>query len=172
MARIDLQEAMTPSLLDRLIDPDSAGTSAQPGYTAAKMIQRVQRDLEDLLNTRQTNTDLPVAILEPLAGEDGEPLRVDLQATVLGFGLPDLTSLNAVTVQQREEIGREIEAAVIRFEPRLQDVRATMVDPGDGKERTVRFRIEARLRVDPAPEDVSFDTVLELTTGHYSVKPN
>ena len=37
-------------------------------------------------------------------------------------------------------------------------------------ERTVRFHIDARLCLDPAPE-VAFDTILELTTGHYAVRP-
>ena len=46
-----------------------------------------------------------------------------------------------------------------------------MTDAGEGAERRVRFRIDARLCVDPAPE-VAFDTVLELMTGHYSVKPS
>ena len=46
-----------------------------------------------------------------------------------------------------------------------------MLQNPDGNDRSVRFRIEARLSVDPAPE-VAFDTVLELTTGHYSVNPS
>jgi predicted component of type VI protein secretion system len=36
---------------------------------------------------------------------------------------------------------------------------------------TIRFRVDARLSVDPSPE-VAFDTILELTSGHYSVKPS
>ena len=47
---------------------------------------------------------------------------------------------------------------------------ATMIDAGE-KTRAVRFHIDARLRVDPAPE-VAFDTILELTTGHTTVKPS
>jgi hypothetical protein len=35
----------------------------------------------------------------------------------------------------------------------------------------VRFKVEAHLRVDPAPA-VAFDTILELTTGHYTIKPS
>jgi type VI secretion system protein ImpF len=36
--------------------------------------------------------------------------------------------------------------------------------------RTLRFRIEGLLIMDPAPEHVSFDTVLELTSGEYEVR--
>src|SRR5262249_49603128 len=95
----------------------------------------------------------------------------EVSRSILAYGLPDLTSLKAVTPQQREEIGRLIEDCVARFEPRLKEIRATLLEPGDGKERTIRFRIDARLRVDPAPE-VAFDTILELTTGHYSIQPS
>src|SRR5262245_26583097 len=128
-----------PSMLDRLIDPDSQGTAWRHGYGVDQMVEAVQRDLEDLLNTRQSHAGLPE--------EYGEVLR-----SIIGYGLPDLTSLNALTPQQREEIGRVLEIVVAKYEPRLRDVRATMIDPGDGKQRTVRFRIDARLCIDPAPE--------------------
>jgi predicted component of type VI protein secretion system len=45
-----------------------------------------------------------------------------------------------------------------------------VLEPGDGPDRTIRFRIDARLCMDPAPA-VAFDTILELATGHYDVKP-
>src|SRR5262249_24966491 len=146
-----------PSIIDRLIDPDSAGTAWMRGYSLDQMIETVQRDMEDLLNTRQTQ--------EGTAGQLPE-----VSASIIAYGLPDLTSLNPAPPRERENIARIVEEAVARFEPRLQDVRATLLDAGDGHDRQVRFRIEARLCVDPAPE-VAFDTVLELTTGHYSVKP-
>ncbi len=158
MAREEPQEGLMPSVLDRLIDPESGGTSWRRGYGVEQMVDAVQRDLEELLNTRQSTAGIPADFVE-------------VHRSVVAYGLPDLTSLNAITPQQREDIGRVIEAVVARFEPRLRDIRATMVDAGDGKERTVKFRIDARLRVDPAPE-VAFDTILELTTGHYSVKPS
>jgi type VI secretion system protein ImpF len=147
-----------PSVLDRLIDPESGGTSYQRGYGVEQMVAAVQRDLEDLLNTRQTHMGLPADLVE-------------LHRSIYGYGLPDLTSLNAMSPQQREEIGRVIETLVTTFEPRLRDVRAFLVESlGENYERTLRFRVEARLNVDPAPE-VAFDTVLELATGHYSINP-
>jgi type VI secretion system protein ImpF len=157
MSRVDNQQGLMPSLLDRLIDPDSGGTSWRRGYGVEQMMEAVRRDLEDLLNTRQSLAGIP-------------PGFIETEKSVIGYGLPDLTSLNAVTTQQREDIGRVIELIVSRFEPRLKDVRAVLTDAGSGKERTVRFHIEAKMCVDPAPE-VAFDTILELTTGHYTIKP-
>jgi type VI secretion system protein ImpF len=126
------------------------------GYTGREMMNAVLRDLEDLLNTRRTSRDLPEEWTE-------------LQRSIVEYGLPDLTSLDAMTAKQQEAIGRVLEAAVTLFEPRLRHVRATLVNAANEKTRTVRFHIEARLCVEPAPEGVSFETVLELTTGHYSV---
>jgi type VI secretion system protein ImpF len=157
MSSGDAQQALMPSILDRLIDPESGGTAWRRGYGVEQMTDAVKRDLEELLNTRQSHMGLP---------ED----FVELHRSVYGYGLPDLTSLNAITPQQRAGIGQVLEDVVVRFEPRLRDVRAVMVDAGDGKQRTVKFRIDARLNVDPAPE-VAFETILELTTGQYSVQP-
>jgi type VI secretion system protein ImpF len=154
--RVDPNQGLMPSLLDRLMDPDSGGTAWRPGYGVEQMVQAVQRDLEDLLNTRQSHVGL------------SEEYR-EVHNSIVGYGLPDITSLNAISPQQRQEIGRILEAVIERFEPRLRDVRATLMEEGDGKERTVRFRLEARLCLEPAPE-VAFDTILELTTGHYSVR--
>ncbi len=157
MAQIDPQQGLQPSVLDRLIDPEAMGTTWRRGYGLADMVNVVRRDLEDLLNTRRHEP-------EALATEWPE-----IERSILGYGLPDLTSLDTITPQQREEIGRLLEAIVLRYEPRLREVRATLVDPGDNKQPTVRFRIDARLSVDPAPE-VAFETILELTSGHSSVK--
>ena len=151
------QQGLMPSLLDRLIDPDAAGSAWQYGYGAEQIVTSVRRDLEELLNTRQPERDVP-------------PEFVEVNRSVVTYGLPDTSTLSAETSRQREEIGRLIEARVALFEPRLRDIRATLLDPGTRLDRAVRFRIDARLNVDPAPE-IAFDTILELTTGHYSIKP-
>jgi type VI secretion system protein ImpF len=151
------QQGLMPSIIDRLIDPSSGGTAWRRGYGVEQMVQSVQRDLEDLLNTRQSHVGL---------SEDYK----EVHDSIVAYGLPDLNSLNAITAQQRAQIGRAIEKIVARFEPRLKDIKATLVEGGDNKARTVKFRLDARMRVDPAPE-VAFDTILELTTGHYSIKP-
>ena len=156
---MDPQQGLLPSILDRLIDPDAGGTAWRRGYGVEQMVEAVHRDLEDLLNTRQSHDGLPEGFSE-------------VGRSVFGYGLPDLASLSAVTPEQRREIGRVLEAVIARFEPRLRDPRATLLQPEGAKlEPTVSFRIEAKLCVEPAPE-VAFDTVLELTTGHYSIKPS
>jgi type VI secretion system protein ImpF len=152
------QQGVMPSILDRLIDPQSSGTEWRQGYGTNQLLEVVRRDLEDLLNTRQTVTSLPRG-LERLGN------------SVYAFGLPDLVSFNAISPSQREEIARALEATIARHEPRLRDVHTTLiVSDEDAKQRAVRFRIDARVGADPAPE-VAFETVLELTTGQHSVRP-
>ena len=34
----------------------------------------------------------------------------------------------------------------------------------------MRFQIEAVLRLEPVPEQITFDTVLELSSGEYEIK--
>jgi type VI secretion system protein ImpF len=154
MARFDPTTRLTPSLLDRLIDQETDRGSAR-GYDHRQMIDVVRRDLEDLLNTRLTNNEVPEAFVE-------------VNRSVVTYGLPDLSSVSADTSEQRADIGRLIERIIERFEPRLRQVRARLVE-GAGGSQTVRFQIHAELNVDPAPE-VGFETVLELMTGHASIK--
>ncbi|HEV2971480.1 MAG TPA: type VI secretion system baseplate subunit TssE [Pirellulales bacterium] len=152
MARVDLNQALTPSILDRLIDPDSAGTAARAGYGIEQVILAVRRDLEDLLNTHRSIIHLP------------EEYPEILQSPV-GYGIPDFGSLSTSTPQQRNSIGQMVEEIISRFEPRLREVTVHVKDDSRGAHHlSVRFQIEARLRIEPYP-DISFETVMELTTG-------
>jgi type VI secretion system protein ImpF len=156
MSRPDPNQSLMPSLLDRLIDPESAGTSWRYGYGIEQVMEAVRRDLEDLLNTRQT----PVDTIKDFT---------ELRTSVFAYGLPDLTSLNAITPQQRVEIGRLLERIVSTFEPRLTQVKAVLIQTNETLKPSLRFRIDAKLKMEPAPE-VAFETTLELTTGRYSIR--
>ncbi len=149
--------ALMPSLLDRLIDPESSGTALRQGYSVPQMVDAVRGDLEELLNARQSFHDLP-------------PQYAETARSVLAYGLPDLTSMRVSGESDRAAIARVIEGVIARHEPRLRKVRVTVVPgAGDGEPR-VSFHIDARLAVEPAPE-VGFVTVLELATGQASVTP-
>ena len=148
---------LRPSILDRLTDPESAGTAILTGYTVEKMYAAVLRDLEDLLNT--VHTAHTVA-----------PEFADVKDSIVAFGLPDLASVEAISADQRSAIGRTIRKAIERFEPRLRAVKVTLLKQDDDLRMSLKFRIDAKLAVDPAP-DVAFDTILEVGTGKYLVTP-
>ena len=44
------------------------------------------------------------------------------------------------------------------------------LEPGRELERAVKFRIDAMLRVDPEPEPVTFDSVLDLSSRSFQVR--
>jgi type VI secretion system protein ImpF len=145
-----------PSVLDRLINPDSLGTRTNPGFTISELITAVRRDVEELFNTRQ-NQDKDI---------DLYPMLAD---SVYRFGLPEVVSLQASSPEDRLKIARMLERAISRHEPRLSNVRVKLVtDEKSTRNSTLNYRIEARVRLDPAPEIV-FETLLELATGQTQV---
>ncbi|MGD0015251.1 MAG: type VI secretion system baseplate subunit TssE, partial [Bryobacteraceae bacterium] len=85
------------------------------------------------------------------------------------YGLPDVSSLGVHSTQDQNRLLWMLEAAMASFEPRIAGARVTM-EPVAGNARVLRFQIQGLMRIDPAPERVTFDTVLELTSGEYEVK--
>jgi len=147
------------SVLDRLIGSDRRWDGARPRswQESLELVKRsLLRDLQWILNTRQ--------ISEPI----GEPYEL-LAESVINFGLPDITALSADSSETPARLRRYIEDAIEAFEPRLTDVRVTLSSPGDSKDRRVQFLIEADLKLDPDPERVEFDTVLEVSSGKFAV---
>ena len=153
-----LERTAKPSLLDRLIDRAPREEADRPlTREESERLYRnsVLRDLEWLLNTRRSIVNVPDALEE-------------LQDSVFTFGLPDLTSLSADDSETRQALIRQIERTINRFEPRLVDVRVSLASDVDS-ERQIHFTIEGLLKMEPNPERVVFDTVMELTNGDFSV---
>lgn len=159
MPRFDNEIRITPSVLDRLID-EEPGVSHEAISTRQRSLrqlkQAVKRDLEWLLNTRQVVDGIPEGLTET-------------NRSLAAFGLPDFTSVSVKSPAERNRVRRTLETAISNFEPRLQDVTVT-VEPMRANERTLRFRVDARLKVEPAPEPITFDTVLQLGSGQYVVQ--
>jgi type VI secretion system protein ImpF len=145
-----------PSLLERLTDPGLLGTGILGEFNTSRMMNSVRRDLEDLFNTHDSAS--------PAAKEYPQ-----VRSSIVAYGLPDLPSLSATTRFQPGDVGRLIEELIARHEPRLRDVRVIMSEPDKDAQHRIRFRIEARLNVDPSP-GVEFETILELATGQASIR--
>ena len=58
----------------------------------------------------------------------------------------------------------------LRTQQRSRERAITVNRPVRPTERVLRFRIDARLKIDPAPEPITFDTVLQLGSGEYQVR--
>jgi type VI secretion system protein ImpF len=160
MARNIAESSATVSVLDRLIDTDPKNSREAP-LTRAESVRLVKADvrryLEWLLNTRRIAVEPPEGLKET-------------NRSLYMFGLPDLFGFAPSSPKERARLLRTLQNAVRLFEPRLANVRLVALDEAAPSRQMLAFRIEGMLIMDPAPEHVSFDTVLELSRGEYSVK--
>ncbi|MBX9700260.1 MAG: type VI secretion system baseplate subunit TssE [Acetobacteraceae bacterium] len=152
-------------VLDRLLDsdPEAPRDPVQTTQMAIDTIRHaVRRDIEGLLNARRGRKPLPATLTE-------------LAVSPLGYGIPDPTAGSFTDEDRRQGLAAEVEATIRRFEPRLSAVRVTLSklarDSRDPLiDRTLRIRVEAVLRSDPVPEQVSFETMLRPTTLDVAVR--
>ena len=158
-SRNDPDDLFVPTILDRLIAPESAGGGPSLGFRLPQIVESVRRDLEDLLNTRHSHQGLPAEF-------------VQVHDSIVAYGLPDFSTVDSNKEKARGQVSELVEAIVHRFEPRLRNVHAVPyeIPGGDRGKPTVRVHIDARLYVEPYP-DVSFESVIELLSGQTSVRP-
>lgn len=149
-----------PSILDRLIDHEP-GVSTEPAsrhiQSLSEYRQGVLRDIENLLNSRQQYSQLP-------------PGCPELLQSMLTYGLPDFTSAGVGSAEEQEQLRHAVELSIRRFEPRLRHVRVTLHHPEDQFERSLRLTIDALLMVEPNPEPIMFDTVVQPSSGTCKVQ--
>lgn len=159
MARPDLEHIVTIPLLDRLTDLEPK-EPADPPITRAQSVRNLKaalrRDLEWLFNTR-ANPDTPQDMPEVVR-------------SVYNYGLPDYTHFVLTSPNDRARLQKRIEVAISYFEPRLSGVSVKLLETSFEPGKALRFHIDGLLKMDPAPELISFDTVLDLPTGEYQVK--
>lgn len=146
------------SVLDRLFDthPDQLHDRPQsPSETIANLRAAVRRDVENLLNARRPWRSLT---------------RTALQISPMGFGISDFTAGAFNDVREREALRQEIEQAIQRFEPRLAQVEVQLAEDVSPLRATLALRINALLLIDPLPEAISFDTLVDITTADVTLR--
>jgi type VI secretion system protein ImpF len=160
--RIQPNSAVTLSVLDRLTDNDPRSPSiVEPPLSRSESVRAlrdgVRRDLEWLLNTRRNPDDPGVS-------------RVETENSLYNYGLPDFSAYSIASPKDQSRLVKVLQAAVKTFEPRMANVRIVPLEISPKGLRTLRIRIEGLLMMDPAPEHISFDTTLQLTTGDFRIK--
>jgi len=159
MARVDYEIRVTSSVLDRLLDFEPKSSEEAPksrSKSLAELKQSVRRDLEWLLNSRS------------YPGEIDENLE-EVNKSVMVFGLPDFTGMSAKSDSELTRFTRSLEKAIKIFEPRFLNLKVSL-EPVSNIDRLLKFRIEAQLNIDPSPEPIAFDTILQLGSGDFQVK--
>jgi len=147
-----------PSILDRLIDVEP-GISREPVQNRLasfrQLMTLVRRDIENLLNAKN---------FASLMGAQYQ----ELQNSLFFYGLADFTAQDPRNPSVRDQLRREVEKAVKRFEPRMTNV-VVVAESGTQEERNLGFKITGLLMADPAPEPVIFDTRFDINRGEYTV---
>ncbi len=158
MSRTDLEVRVTPSVLDRLIDYEPRESREAPksrSTSLSELKQSIRRDLEWLLNTRCHTEAL-------------DDRLVEAKRSVAFYGLPDIVGVNAQNHAEQQRLIKAMDSAIRFFEPRFLNLKVTM-EPVSTVDRQLKFRIEASLDVDPAPEPIVFDTVLQMGSGEFVI---
>lgn len=158
MARARNEAPIGLSLLDRLIDEDLRIPEKllSRSESVRKLRDAVRRDLEWLLNTRH-----PVIAAPP---------ESQLARSLYMYGVPDITSMSAKNVNDRQRLLQAMQDTISRFEPRIANPRVLLAPDQEEKIPVLRFVIEGLLRVDPSPEQISFGALVELTSGECKVQ--
>lgn len=147
------------SLVDRLTDDarTPAALRVEGMGEKERYIASVARDLEWLLNTLRTpNIDFDAF--------------EELPRSVYAYGLPDLTSINRDNTDAKRQLLRNVEEVIDRFEPRLRDVRIELVESdGEQYRRELRFVVQGTLMMDPSPQRLMFNGVLDYVSGAYEL---
>lgn len=148
------------SLLDRLLDDAPEMDRDRPlsaGEALIVLRRAVRRDLEALLNAKRRWKTWPRNLGE-------------LSTSSLAFGVPDFTSGAMGDAGTRDAFRAEVERLIKVFEPRLASVSVSLVPRDDKLDATLHLRIEGLLHAEPAPEPISFDTLVDSTTAEIEVK--
>ena len=149
------------SVLDRLMNGSKKGIEREQDRPAGPSsrkdaIRRVKenllRDLEALLNTRQTASPPPRSLTQ-------------VQRSIALYGLPDFSG-----ERSPERIATLIKNTIDRFEPRLRITVKPVPGPDPSVTSSMRFRISGTIRLRPTPEPVVYDTVLEIGTGQCRIE--
>jgi len=159
MARTEVERSVQPSLLDRLTDTELDRPADVPGsrdQSERAFRRSVQRDVEWLLNTRRGIRRASV----------NEP---ETHLSVLEYGLHDTSGMSMSGALGPRQLAEHIQDTLQRFEPRLTKVVVKLLGADEKLRLQVRFSIQATLLMDPTPEQIVFDTVLEIASGAYEV---
>ncbi len=158
--RIDKKKEFRPSILDRLLDeaPHIQVEADKNRHQQMRELRNsVKRDLQNLLNTRYRMLAPPDEFKH-------------LELSLLNYGLPDLATINIADIEKKKNFTRLLEKILRNYEPRFKTVKVTHQDSKDNTDRTLKFRIDATLYADPAPEMVVFDSVLDPVSRTVNVE--
>lgn len=133
------------SFIDRLCE-------TRHSASISEMREYLRRDLEDLLNTRQGCDNIP---------QWCEQLR----SSIAVYGLHNIETVDISSQEELLRLLSDIKNAIIRFEPRLENVEVSITKDESGKQAWSPFilhlRIDAEMRMGNYLDRVVFNTMIQ-----------
>jgi type VI secretion system lysozyme-like protein len=120
----------------------------------SEMRERLRKDLEDLLNTRQGRSDIP-------------PWFVELGRSLATYGLNNIDTIDIHSDDKKAKLLQDVHQAIQWFEPRLDDVTVDIDNKKedeitDGKSYFVlHLRIDAKMRNGAYTDHIVFNTMIQ-----------
>lgn len=144
---VGLVSGLPVPLFDRFDEELDDGRTMEPYriHTLSLLLESIQKEIENLLNTR-----LPP---RRFAGSSWEPLS--LPQTVLDYGLPDFSSLSAGSPFDTAKVASAVSAKIAAFEPRLQNPVLELQPAPDDPARMIGT-LRGTVRMEQVNHPVSF----------------
>ncbi len=157
MAELGQKERLQPSLLDRLRDdePGKAQESRDKRIlSVSKLRESLKRDLAWLMNAGN---------LSDVQDLSEYPL---VEASVLNYGMPDLTGITASGADVTA-IERRLRQAIQTYEPRIvkNSLRVNAVTGDEMTPNAIVFEIKCDMWSEPVPERLYLKTEIDLESG-------
>jgi len=157
MAELGQEERLQPSLLDRLRD-DEPGKKQESRdkriLSVSKLRESLKRDLGWLMNSGN---------LSDVQDLSEYPL---VEASVLNYGMPDLTGITA-SGADIEAIERRLRQTIQTYEPRIikNSLRVNVATSDEMSPNALVFEIRCDMWSDPVPERLYLKTEVDLESG-------
>lgn len=157
MAELGQEERLQPSLLDRLRDDEPGKTQESRDkriLSVSKLRESLKRDLAWLMNTGN---------LSDVQDLSEYPL---VEASVLNYGMPDLTGITASGADVAD-IERRLRQAIQTYEPRIvkNSLRVNVVTSDEMTTNALVFEIRCDMWSEPVPERLYMKTEVDLESG-------
>lgn len=157
MTELGQEERLQPSLLDRLRDDEPGKTQESRDkriLSVSKLRDSLKRDLAWLMNAGN---------LSDVQDLSEYPL---VEASVLNYGMPDLTGITASGADVTA-IERRLRQAIQTYEPRIvkNSLRVNAVIGDEMTPNAIVFEIKCDMWSEPVPERLYLKTEIDLESG-------
>lgn len=154
-----MNQLITAPLLYRLIDhePDTAIERVDHRQVDLETLhQLIRENLEQLFNTQ--------SLLEQIPHEYPE-----LKQSILNYGTPNFLQQQFAHKTAQHLLVRAFREMIERFEPRLSQVRVSILNDDTQVDRTLELRIDAAIHLHPNLIPTSFESSFNLATTEMTV---